>query len=77
MISYVPYILPHLSKKVGASYFMYVVCYNNKILISDEDIVAKIIESSLEACIAGDNENMYKIILNTFGKHEISLARDY
>lgn len=35
MIQYVPYVLPHLSKKVGAALFIYVICYNNKTLISN------------------------------------------
>jgi hypothetical protein len=35
MIQYVHYVLPHLRNKVGASFFIYVVCYNNKTLISN------------------------------------------
>lgn len=52
MIEYVPDVLPHLANKVGASYFLYIVCYNNKILISNEELVNLIIESALNACVA-------------------------
>ena len=39
MIQYVPYVLKYLRKRVGAAYFIYVVCYNNKTLISNEELV--------------------------------------
>lgn len=35
MIQYIPNILPHLSQKVGAASFIYVISNNNKTLISN------------------------------------------
>jgi hypothetical protein len=34
-MQYIPDILPHLSKKVGASNFLYEVCINNKLLVNN------------------------------------------
>lgn len=35
LMHYIPYVLPHLEKKVGAANFLYEVCRNNKILVSN------------------------------------------
>lgn len=57
LIEYVLDILPHLSKKVGAANFLYQVTLNNKNLISNTDLVAKIVDGALEACLELDKED--------------------
>ena len=54
MINYIPDILPHLKRKVGAAAFLFVVCRDNKLLVSNEDLVVKIIEASLDVCVESD-----------------------
>ena len=51
LMEYIPYILPHLSKRVGAAAFLYEVTRNNKLLVSNESMVSLIIEKSLQSCI--------------------------
>ena len=53
-MEYVPYILPHLKRRVGAANFLYQVCLNNKMLISNTALVRQIIDGALEACIELD-----------------------
>ena len=57
LMNYVVDILPHLSKKVGAANFLYQVTLNNKNLISNTELVAKIIDGALEACLELDKED--------------------
>ena len=47
LMDYIPDILPHLGKKVGASNFLYEVCVNNKLLVNNEEIVSLIIDKAL------------------------------
>ena len=47
MIPYIPDVLPHLKKQVGAAAFIYTVCRDNKLLVSNEELVTQIIEASL------------------------------
>ena len=56
LMEYVPYILPHLKRRVGAANFLYHVCLNNKMLISNTALVRQIIDGALEACIELDKE---------------------
>lgn len=51
-MNYIPYILPHLNKRVGAASFLYEVCINNKLLVNSEERVKMIIDGALNACIA-------------------------
>ncbi len=55
---YVPIILPHLKRRVGASNFLYHVSLNNKMLISNNRLVKQIINGALEACVELDREEM-------------------
>jgi len=50
-MNYIPYILPHLNKRVGAASFLYEVCINNKILVNSEELVNSIIDGALNSCI--------------------------
>jgi hypothetical protein len=50
-MNYIPYIMPHLNKRVGAASFLYEVCINNKILVNSEQIVNSIIEGALNSCV--------------------------
>lgn len=47
LMQYIPDILPHLKNKVGAANFLYEVTRNNKLLVSNEEMVTMIIEQSL------------------------------
>jgi hypothetical protein len=38
-MKYIPYVLPHLSLRVGADNFLYEVCVNNKLLVNNEALV--------------------------------------
>lgn len=49
--------IPHLKKRVGAANFLYHVTLNNKNLIANTGLVAKIIDGALEACIQLDQED--------------------
>lgn len=51
LMEYIVDIIPHLKSKVGAANFLYQVTLNNKNLISNTGLVAKIIDGALEACI--------------------------
>ena len=53
-MEYVLDILPHLSKKVGAANFLYQVTLNNKNLIANTQLVGKLIDGALEACLELD-----------------------
>ena len=57
LMEYVPFILPHLKRRVGASNFLYQVCLNNKMLISNTALVRVIIDSALDACVKLDIED--------------------
>lgn len=50
LMQYIPNILPHLQKRVGAASFLYEVTRNNKLLVSNEEMVHLIIEKALESC---------------------------
>jgi hypothetical protein len=50
-MEYIPYIIPHLNKRVGAASLLYEVCINNKILVNNEQFVQEIIEGALNSCI--------------------------
>lgn len=50
LMPYIPYILPHLKEKVGAASFLYEVTRNNKLLVSNEELVNLIIESAVDSC---------------------------
>lgn len=68
MIEYIPDVLPHLKRKVGAANFIYVVASNNKTLISNEDLVQKIIEAALDACVSTESALIVQNILTKFTK---------
>jgi hypothetical protein len=34
-MKYIPFVIPHLNKRVGAASFLYEVCINNKILVNN------------------------------------------
>lgn len=51
LMEYIVDALPHLKKSVGAANFLYHVTLNNKNLIANTGLVAKIIDGALEACI--------------------------
>lgn len=56
-MDYVLDAIPHLSKKVGAANFLYQVTLNNKNLIANTGLVAKIIDGALQACLQLDKED--------------------
>ena len=82
LMEYVPFILPHLKRRVGASNFLYQVCLNNKMLISNTALVRVIIDSALDACVKLDIEdglNSMKeskdgLVHNSFEKSQIIFA---
>ena len=47
LMQFVPFILPHLKHRVGAANFLYQVTVNNKNLIANTTMVAKIIDGAL------------------------------
>lgn len=47
LMGYVPLILPHLKRRVGAANFLYHVTLNNKMLISNYGMVRQIIDGAL------------------------------
>ena len=51
LMKYIPDILKHLTKRVGASSFLYEVCINNKLLVNNEEIVTMIFDQALGACV--------------------------
>ena len=52
LMHFIPYILPHLKKKVGADSFIYEITRNNKILVNNEPLISLIIDGALDACIS-------------------------
>lgn len=48
---YIEFVLPHLKEKVGAASFLYEVTRNNKLLVSNEQLVILIIEKALDSCV--------------------------
>jgi hypothetical protein len=81
-MEFVPFILPHLKRRVGASNFLYQVCLNNKMLISNTALVRQIIDSALDACIKLDIEDGFSsikdskdgLVHNSFEKSQIIFA---
>jgi hypothetical protein len=57
LMEYVLDVIPHLKRRVGAANFLYHVTLNNKNLIANTGLVAKIIDGALEACIELDKED--------------------
>lgn len=51
-MQYIPDILPHLGKKVGADSFLYIVTKSNKLLVENEELVTQIIDAALSSCVA-------------------------
>lgn len=51
LMHYIPDILPHLGKKVGADSFLFMVCKSNKLLVSNEVVVTNIIDAALKSCV--------------------------
>jgi len=47
LMEYVPLILPHLKRRVGAANFLYYVSLDNKLLISNTSLVRTIIDGAL------------------------------
>ena len=54
-MEFIPDFLPHLSQKVGADNFLYEVCVNNKLLVNNQELVSKIIDGALYACLQLDS----------------------
>ena len=52
LMHFIPYILPHLKKNVGADSFIYEITRNNKILVNNEPLISLIIDGALDACIS-------------------------
>lgn len=50
LMKYIPDVLKHLSKKVGAASFLYEVCINNKLLVNNVELVKTIFDGALNAC---------------------------
>ena len=50
LMKYIPDVLLHLDKRVGAASFLYEVCINNKILVNNDELVKKIFDHALAAC---------------------------
>ncbi len=46
---YIESVLPHLKYKVGAPYFIYHICFNNKLLVNTPDLVKKIMDGIVSA----------------------------
>lgn len=65
LMEYISDLLPYLSKKVGAASFICEICKNNKILVSNEDIVSEIIEVSLESCLNLDRNELLEAMIFT------------
>lgn len=57
-MQYIPDILVHLNKKVGASSFLYEVCINNKILVNNEELVSMIFEKALTSMTELEREEV-------------------
>lgn len=51
LMPYIEFVLPHLKEKVGAASFLYEVTRNNKLLVSNEQLVNLIIEKALDSCV--------------------------
>ena len=49
-MKYIPDVIPHIGKRVGASRFIYAVSVNNKLLVSNEHYLKLITDGSLKAC---------------------------
>jgi hypothetical protein len=63
---FIPYILPHLKNKVGAASFLYEVTRNNKLVVSNENLVSLIIEKSLESCVELEQGFVLRNVLGNF-----------
>jgi hypothetical protein len=78
LMKYIPDILLHLDKRVGAASFLYEVCINNKILVNNEELVKTIFDHALEACGQfGFQEYVGAIIGNVKPEYELNINNDY
>ena len=63
LMEYIPFILPHLRKRVGAAAFLYEVTRNNKLLVSNESMVTLIVEKALQSCVDLDQNFAFENFL--------------
>ncbi len=67
LMKYIDYVLPHLKFRVGAPHFVYHLCFNNKLLVDDEELVKKIISAIISALEQfGINDYERSLLMYTF-----------
>jgi hypothetical protein len=76
-MEYIPFIIPHLNKRVGAASFLYEVCINNKILVNNEQLVQQIIEGALNSCIELEQEELIHGIVSNAINHDLNLNNNF
>jgi hypothetical protein len=79
-MKYIPDIMPHLNKRVGAASFLYEVCINNKILVNSEEVVNSIIEGALNSCVELEQQEiLYGIVSSVINQisQDITINNNY
>lgn len=76
-MKYIPNILPHLNKRVGAASFLYEVCINNKILVNNEELVNIIIDGALNSCLELEKEELVHGIVSNVINQDLRLNNNF
>ena len=77
LMKYIPDILKHLNRKVGAANFLYEVCINNKLLVNNEELVNMILDKSLKACVSLEVYEQVSGVISTVLSQDLSINFDY
>jgi hypothetical protein len=77
LMKFIPDVLKHLNKKVGAASFLYEVCINNKLLVNNEELVSSILEGALNACISLEVYEQIGGVIATVLSQDLSINNDY
>jgi hypothetical protein len=77
LMRYIPDILKHLNKKVGAASFLYEVCINNKLLVNNEELVSMILDKALKACVSLEVYEQVGGVISTVLSQDLSINLDF
>jgi len=77
LMKYIPDVLKHLNKKVGAASFLYEVCINNKLLVNNQELVFTILDQSLNACTHLEVYEQIGGVISNVLSDDLSINLDY
>lgn len=77
LMKYIPDVIPHLNKRVGAASFLFEVCINNKILVNNEELVNIIIDGALNSCLELEKEELVHGIVSNVINQDLRLNNNF